>query len=72
MGLQLTDKLMAEKCVIILSFIEQIQNSLKTAITVTLNVDDLFDVFVQKTVISSMNQIFDGGGEGGGLLRELL
>lgn len=69
-ALQLFDKLLADKCMIIISFTKQSRNNSKTAVTVTLNIDDTFNVFVHKFGISSMTWIFGKGGKGGSLLMQ--
>lgn len=47
-GLHLFHKMLVDKWMIILSFTEQSRNNSKTTITLTLNIDDLFNLFVHK------------------------
>lgn len=68
MLLQLFDKMLADKCMILLSFAEQSWNNVITAITVTLNIPNPFNVSAHKTNISSMCMILGKVGEGDGLL----
>lgn len=48
MDLQLFDKMLMDKCMILHSFIEQSRNNLKIAVIVTFNIYDPFNVFVHK------------------------